>query len=275
MSAHPTPPPITGGTPPNPSVCEQLRELIPAYSIGATDPDETLWVEANLPRCPEAAAELAAFLALAEEMHYLVPATRQPHASEAPMPALPPVYPARPPREKAPRPAARPARRQPPWRGLLAVAAIALFALGGLNLVLLSRLRDLQTRQEALIQLAQQPPQPLSSGQVLHRELLPNQSVAVSPKSHATLIWNTAREVGSLYVEGLPPLEPDRVYQLWVVREGHSLSLGVFRVGEDGTGTLMFEAPERITDFSHVGISIEPAAGSPAPTTPHLVIGEI
>jgi anti-sigma factor RsiW len=275
MSAQHTPPPITGGTPPNLSVCDQLRELIPAYSIGATDADETLWVEQNLPRCPEAAAELAAFLALAEEMHYLVPATRQNRTSEAAMPALPPVYPARLPGGAVQRSASRPARRAAPWRGLLAVAATALILLGGLNLVLLSRLRDLQTRQEALIQLVQQPQQPLSSGQVLHRELVPNQSVAVSSQSHATLIWNTAREVGSLYVEGLPPLEPDRVYQLWVVREGHSLSLGVFRVGDDGTGTLVFEAPERITDFSHVGISIEPAAGSPAPTTPHLVIGEI
>jgi len=44
--------------------CEELLALIPAYAIGATDPEETRLVEAHLTACPELAAELKAFQAL-------------------------------------------------------------------------------------------------------------------------------------------------------------------------------------------------------------------
>jgi len=44
--------------------CDEIRELLAAYSMGATDPEETALVERHLPDCPEAVAELAEYLAL-------------------------------------------------------------------------------------------------------------------------------------------------------------------------------------------------------------------
>jgi hypothetical protein len=265
--------------------CEELRALIPAYSIGATDPDETALVEAWLPYCPEAAAELTDYLVLADEFLYF-PADTAPHmGSLDPMPELPPIpakraKPASPGKEAVSRTQKRPVRRSP-WLipiGVASAAALVLILFGASTLYWMNRVQQLQTEQLILasrLQEAELAMQPLTAGQVHHRELLPNQAVNVSDNAHATLIWNTAREIGTVYVTGLPPLAPDKTYQFWMVRDDGAVSLGTFRVDETGIGTLVFEAPEPIEEFQHIGISEEPATGSPMPTTPHLVIGSI
>src|SRR3954462_4025911 len=48
--------------------CDAIRELIPEYAFGLTDPEQTRFVEANLSTCAEAAAELADFQRLQAEM---------------------------------------------------------------------------------------------------------------------------------------------------------------------------------------------------------------
>ncbi len=265
---------------PNGVNCAQLRELIPAYSIGATDPQETALVESMLEYCPDAAAELTDYLVLADEFLYIVPPTRETHPPlDVPMPKLPPVKPTHEPAKIAQAPVILKNR---PNNGRLwviaAAAAITLVLFGGINFYWFDQVTQLQGDQQAMatqLATAQVAMLPINAGEVHHRDLLPNQEVNVSTNAHATMIWNSAREVGSLYVTGLPPLTADKTYQLWIVRDGESVSLGVFRVDDTGTGTLVFESPEPIEDFQHIGVSEEPNTGSPVPTTPHLVIGNI
>src|SRR5262249_35026464 len=52
------------------SECERVLDLIPAFSIGATDPDEEEFIKARLAECPEATLELAKYMKLAEALHY-------------------------------------------------------------------------------------------------------------------------------------------------------------------------------------------------------------
>lgn len=60
--------------------CDELRDLLPAYSIGATTPEETARVQELLPRCPDVAEEMADFVALAEDMALTVePVQPAPH----------------------------------------------------------------------------------------------------------------------------------------------------------------------------------------------------
>ncbi len=61
--------------------CEDIAELVGAYSIGATTPAESRAVEAMLPRCPDAAAELADYLAVADAMLHMLPADKAPPAN--------------------------------------------------------------------------------------------------------------------------------------------------------------------------------------------------
>ena len=74
---------------------------------------------------------------------------------------------------------------------------------------------------------------------------------------------------------GLEQLAPDMAYQLWVVRDDETLSLGQFHVDDTGTGFMIFQSPEPIVNFDAMGISPEPATGSAAPTHDHVVVGRI
>jgi hypothetical protein len=62
--------------------CDALRILIPAYSVGATGPEETQWVEALLERCPEAVGELEAYNMLAESLLFSAPSATPPPTCE-------------------------------------------------------------------------------------------------------------------------------------------------------------------------------------------------
>jgi anti-sigma factor RsiW len=129
-----------------------------------------------------------------------------------------------------------------------------------------------------LIQASETAPPPVIAAQeTQRRQLIANGEVPalVGSGAHADFIWNDGEGIGTLRVEGLPPLPSGQIYQLWLVREGHSLSLGTFALDADGVGVLAFDAPEPIGNFSHIGVSTEPTGGSPEPTTPHLVIGEV
>ena len=264
---------------PDSTICEQLRALIPAYSIGATDPTETAFVEANLVRCPEVALELSDYLILADEFLYVAAPERQPVEVIRPR-TVATAYVSEPRLVLRASPAVittTPKNNRASW-GIALAAVLALVLFGGVNAFWFNQVTQLEQAQRILqikLEEAEVVQVPVSSGVVHHRDLLPNIETTVSHEAHATLIWNTGREVGSLYVTGLPELASDKRYQLWVVREGHSLSLGLFNVDNDGTGTLVFEAAEPIEGFEHIGISTEPADGSPMPTTPHLVLGTI
>ena len=63
--------------------CDAIRELIPEYAFGLTDPEQTRFVEANLQHCAEAAAELADFQRLQSEMRADVAQIEPPLALES------------------------------------------------------------------------------------------------------------------------------------------------------------------------------------------------
>ena len=106
-----------------------------------------------------------------------------------------------------------------------------------------------------------------------HREL--SATTAGQPNAAARVIWNSEIEVGSLFVTGLEQLPADMAYQLWVVRDDETLSLGQFNVDDTGTGFMIFQSPEPIASFDAIGISPEPAEGSAQPTHDHVVVGRI
>ncbi len=262
---------MNGQTPPKEhpqGTCDDVIALIPSYSLGTTDPAETRFVETMLEHCPEAAVELAEYMALTESMLYLVPDARAPRPKTGAV--MPPT---------ARKPGAT-ANRSGVGRWLVGVGfAAVLVAVVGLwrywdvqfALVRSQIAQQSDTQQQILLALQR--------GEVHHRALrvssvLPGE-VTIPAGAEAQVIWNTPLEFGTLYVSGLPALAANEIYQLWLVRDGHSLSLGTFRVDGQGTGVLVFDAPEPITSFEHVGISREPVQGSPAPTGAHLLIGDI
>jgi len=75
-----------------------------------------------------------------------------------------------------------------------------------------------------------------------------------------------------LIVQDLPPLQRDRTYQLWLVwGDRQRDNGGVFRVDEQGFGMIYIAAPRPFVAYQRVGITEEPAGGSPGPTSPRVI----
>lgn len=88
----------------------------------------------------------------------------------------------------------------------------------------------------------------------------------VAPEAQGVIQIGENGDRGTLVVEGLPVLEPDRQYQLWLIKDGERVSGGVFSVANDGRGSLTIVAPRPLDDYAAYGITIEPLGGSPGPT---------
>ena len=78
-----------------------------------------------------------------------------------------------------------------------------------------------------------------------------------------------------LIVTGLSPLEPGKTYQVWLIDGGAPVSAGLLTVNEEGQGVFIVTSEEAIGSFKSLGISIEPAGGSPQPTGEIVVLSDL
>jgi len=76
-----------------------------------------------------------------------------------------------------------------------------------------------------------------------------------------------------IVASGLPIPGVDEQYQVWLFTEfGDRVSAGFVPVDPEGVGRAVVRAPEEFAAYWAVGVSLEPAGGSDAPTSP-LVVG--
>ncbi len=112
---------------------------------------------------------------------------------------------------------------------------------------------------------------------------------SVTPGTSVNMLWGTGRGAnarGMLMVSrsgsqalllalNLRPLPPDKVYQVWLVKDGRRYSGGYFTVDSSGYGqTLIFPYPS-IAEFEGIGITIEPIGGSSGPTGTSVLRGDL
>lgn len=81
-------------------------------------------------------------------------------------------------------------------------------------------------------------------------------------------------QVACLVVQGLPPLQDDQVYQVWLVHNGEHASGGTFEA-RDGNGWVLIRSNEPLSDYEFVGVTVEPRGGSAAPTGAPVLQGQI
>jgi len=259
------------GTVSNQDTCARLLDMIPAYSIGAADPEECAFVKAHLAECPDAAAELVSYAALRNVLQVSAPIVEPPAALEARLLAAAAAT-----REKL-----KPAKLTPPrgrrWQpASLALAAAALVLLIG-NIYWLVQITALQQQvQRASAGIDQQNAvlQMVASGNAIPIALA-NGAPASPDRPAATMLCDPDGVVGLLDVQHFPVLPMDKAYQVWLVEAGQYLSVRQFRVRDDGTATLTIQAAQTLRHFDSVWITAEGAAGSTTPTTPPVVSGAI
>ena len=82
-----------------------------------------------------------------------------------------------------------------------------------------------------------------------------------------TVVVSDEQDAGVVVLTGAPPPGPDRAYQLWVAEERTPISVGLLAAGETESTELI----EGVRGRELFEVSLEPAGGSPAPTTTPLV----
>jgi hypothetical protein len=258
----------------NRSACKELRELIPAYCMELTDPDETRQVERLLPNCPELAAEVEEYRRMAHDLSAsMLEDVEQVYAPRHIAYRLMQEA-SKTPVKTSGQPSKRPVRREA-WLGTAAALLIIVFGAGLVRgLTQVNQLsQELARRDEVLAfvtgnELVAFVLEPPSSED--------GEAETVSP-SNATgrFLCHPDSRVGMVQVENFPPPPDGMAYQLWLTRDEERYSGGVFQTNDNGSGMLVFEAPLLMREFRYAGITLEPEQGSTAPTSPAVVRGAL
>ena len=260
---------------------DAFADLAAPYALGVLDAAERDAFEAHLATCADCRREVASLSRIVEglpqtlEQSPLPAELRSRVLAAATRPAIP----------TAMEPRRQTRSGASPWVGWLAaaatLAAVVFGALAWIGRAETARLRrELTAAQEREAALdrqvaalrtsaayAQQTTAVLRASD-LGRVELAGQTGA----SQATgrILWSASQ--GLVFVAtNLPPLPPGRVYQLWVV--GDSLqSAGVVVPDAAGHLTVVNTGPVAAHPKTFA-VTLEPAGGSPGPTTPMLLVG--
>ena len=132
---------------------------------------------------------------------------------------------------------------------MLAAAAVALFAVGGVALV--------ATRDDPSDPIAAVVEAPDATSRTL-----------TGAVEGLTVTYSASQDALVVAGEGVPAVDDTATYQLWLVGDGSATSVGIFRPDSDGRVSERFANVDP-SDFV-LGVTREPAGGSESPTLPIL-----
>jgi anti-sigma-K factor RskA len=280
---------------------EQILEMLPAYALGALEPEEMLAVEDYLARHDDLLPTLRAAEEAAAQLAYAAP------PAPLPIDAKTRLFE----RVAADRQSEVVADRRPetvsapateslgsiilnwfrPFNAWTAIAGVATAALLVMFLYTIQgqfranqRAAELADLRLTLSQLETTNQELQQTNQVLQQQLQNNQdrltfisdmglrqALQVPAKEDASnqnaigILYVGSNQEALLQLDGLEPLPGDQTYQLWVVPEGETsaMSAGLIDLQADSTGWFPVSLPAGAETINVVGLSIEPAGGSP------------
>lgn len=234
--------------------CQEVRQLLPEYVMDWLEAGERARVEEHIRQCLSCAQELRAYQNTAASLALLVPQVEPRPRVKAQMLA---GLERRGARAGSPRSALASWWRQGAWWALAVL--VLLLVLNNWRLW-----RQVQALQPPL-------PTPVAAQETFRLILL--YGTQHMPKAKGALLLIPQEPAAVLVVKNLPPPDPGRAYQLWLIRPGgQRVSGAVFSVPDQLNWTVVeVWAPEPIEHFQAFGITLEPEGGSPQPTGPRLL----
>ena len=259
----------------------RIEELLPFYALDALTEEERQLVEAYLAEHPEARPPVQELQSAASALPFSVLPVEPPrHVKEALMARV--VSDARA-RERSSSRAER-----PPARGGIRFADLfRLLSFGAATaaivwaFVLNAQVARLQSeisalheqvaaQSQSIDELVQNLPQ-TDQSDVITVSL---ESTGEQPRALGQLIANPNDKSAVVVISGLPPLEPGKTYQVWLIG-GAPVSAGLLTVDENGQSVLIITSEEALGSFDSLGISIEPEGGSEQPTGDIVVLSDL
>lgn len=247
-----------------PMDCEQVKELLDAYALGAAEADEAQALEEHVADCVrcwsslDEAQRAAAAIALSTAFQRAPDSLRKRILAEA---------------ERSKRPAG-PRQRQglarlwPVGGAMLVTAAAASLALALFLQTEVSDLRDenveLATEVETASARLTEQQQVMTVLFAPDREQVNLESTDPDSSAAAVYNWSRSAGAGALLCNNLPTLQEGQAYQVWFLTADSSYTAGTFNTWE-GIGQLSMDldgVPERPVA---IGVSIQDAGGAQEP----------
>ena len=224
---------------------------IPAYAIGALDSDEVAVLEAHLKTCDICQAELSAYRTVFDNM-LLAAHPQQPSAALR--------------KRLQGRISNAHKTARPKWawsfnQVSIGFAMIILLALSTFSIVQMQRLYRQQAQLTRQVQTSQIALAALSYPET--------RSLPISGENiSGTLLLEKEQNVAVLIVWNMPKLLTSQTYQIWLIDpQGKRTSGGIFNSQPDLPYTsVSVISSGSLTNFTGIGVTIEPAGGSPQPT---------
>jgi anti-sigma-K factor RskA len=254
-----------------------MQDLAAAYALGALSPEETRAFEAFLQTSPETQREVDEYREVSAVLSTLArgPAP-DPELKDRVMNRIGQTRVASLPRSdlRASRPS------MPLWIALAASTVLAV----GLGAALLSTRRELASSNAARDSV--RSALALVEGQLQQREktlnwiLEPgvqlsqlNSTGTAEPKIQ--FFWNRQKNIGMVHAFNLGPATAGKVYQLWFIKDGKPVPSVTFNAEPDGHAMVENITVPQGSGITHAAVTIEPAGGSPAPTSPIVMMGTL
>lgn len=241
-----------------------LHTLTGAYAVHALSPDEAEQFSRHLAQCPACAEEVREFRGTAARLALGVAEVPPAALRGRVMDALPDVRQLPP--DVPPTAQVRPLRLR--WRQRLpqlAAAACLVIAAGATGVAVDAqhsldaehhRAARAQQQAQAVSALAAAPDAVFRTG-------------ALSGGGTATVVSSARLGQTAVLYHDLPDLPGSKVYELWFSRSGTMVPAGLLDHGRTAGATLLHGTPR---GADAVGVTVEPAGGSPAPTTTPLAV---
>ena len=273
---------------------QELEELLALQALGALDDEDRARLERHLDEgCLECREKLSGLERTVSMLAFAAPPKTPPAALRDRLSTVPEGG-----RESAPR-APVPSEPVPfPTRGesdrertgfgpvlavalLGAAAAVAIVFLGWSLLSAQSRLdsairelADLRETNQSQQQELERQERVLGAMRDPEMRLTRLSAPGDTPEPAIDVFWQPSGKKGVLVARNLPRVAPDRAYELWLIAGSAPVPAVTFNT--DAHGNAVVEIGELPADGSpqKFAITVEPAGGSPAPTTPIVFVGD-
>lgn len=237
--------------------CEELKDMFELYSLGQLEPEEKDEIDAHLGRgCETCKKSLTDALAVNALFLSFTPEVVPPARLKRRVMASVGVQ-----------------RSSWGWLGALAAACMLVLALW-FSIQERNRTAQLADARRTIAEITadrdrlaqvtnflnQPETQPVNFGR--GQPAPPRGNVLVNPRLGVLLI-----------ASNLPPLNPGQTYEMWVIPKGGApRPAGLFQASTDRTAMHIFPGAIDPSMLGAVAVSVEPAAGSQAPTANQIII---
>ena len=235
---------------------DEIEELLGAYALDALDPDERQEVEDHLLTCPRCRAEVGA--------HREVTALLGNAAGDSPAAAPEDLWDRISASLQDDPPALAPVVRPAPWRRYAVIVPLTAVAAALILIVALLAAKVGSLNQKVQSLNAQQ-----SVTSVIFNPQHKTVQLASASGSWTAQVVTLPDGEGYLINPVMPTLRPSQTFQLWALSRGKVVSLGVLGRHPDGAAVRVEPT------MTVLMITAEPLGGTPVPTTPVLVRGNL